>query len=142
MNSQEGPSTTPPQEGMGVMTNGNKIVDVSSQFRKIAEVAVLHSGGRLRLAFKESDSDESVNKHAGHFLKLDEKRFGWDIDFYCTDAFFSGSEVTLELFLREVIYPLRGVLPESYAKSCEALCTLGESVYTEDMLPKWRARFR
>jgi len=109
---------------------------------EIAEIAVSHSGNRLRLAFNEEDESKRFQAEAKHFLKLDEKRIGRDIELYG----FMGDEVvgwqqTLAMFLEEVVLPLKSALPESYAKAGEELRILGESVYTESVLPRWRELF-
>jgi len=105
---------------------------------KIAELAVQHSGGRLRLAHNEEDSSRKQCSDAAHFLKFDEKRFGRDIELY---GFMGdgpiGWEQTLPTFLEEVILPLKQILPESYAKASEALCELGTAVYSGGTLQSW-----
>ena len=40
---------------------------------RIAELAVTHSGGRLRIAISENDEDESLQPESARFLKLDDK---------------------------------------------------------------------
>lgn len=108
----------------------------------IAEIAVQHSDGRLRLAFNEDDASEEFIGSAGRFLKLDGQRIGRDIELYG----FLGDEIvdwqqTLVMFFEEIILPIRGVLPESYTNAGEALKTLGDSVYSGYRLKLWRKMF-
>lgn len=113
-----------------------------AELLKIVEVAVQHSGGRLRLAFNEEDESEEFVGGAARFLKLDGKRLGRDIELYG----FMGDDVigwqqTLAMFLGEILSPLKSVLPESYAKAGAVLRMLGESVYPENILQQWRDLF-
>ena len=102
---------------------------------EIVKTAVQYSGDRLRLAFDEEDG-------AAHFLKLDGKRLGRDIELYgfMGDSII-GWQQTLAMFLEEILLPLKSILPESYAKAGEALRTLGESVYPDDIIQQWRELF-
>lgn len=113
-----------------------------AELLKIAELAVQHSDGRLRLAYNEKDESDEFTRGAGRFLKLDGKRIGRDIEQY---GFFGDSVAgwgeALVMFLEEVLLPFKNGLPKSYTKAAEALRTLGESVYPEDMLQQWRDLF-
>lgn len=109
---------------------------------KIAEVAVQYSDGRLRLAFNEEDDSEDFVGGAARFLKLDGKRLGRDIELYgFMDDSIAGWQQTLAMFLEEILLPLKSVLPESYTKAGEALRTLGESIYPDNILQQWRDLF-
>ena len=119
-----------------------KLEGKRAEVLKIAEIAVQHSGGRLRLVFNEEDESEEFVGGAARFLKLDGKRLGRDIELYG----FMGDDIvgwqqTLAMFLEEIIFPLKSELAESYAKAGEALRTLGESVYPENILQQWRDLF-
>lgn len=112
-----------------------KLEGKRAELLKIAEITVQHSGGRLRLVFNEENESEKFVGDAAHFLKLDGKRLGRDIELYG----FMGDDIvgwqqTLVMFLEEILLPLKGALPESYAKASEALRTLGKSVYPENIL--------
>lgn len=121
-----------------------KLKGKKAELLKIAEIAIQNSGGRLRLAFnEEDDSEKFVGSVAGvRFLKLDGKRLGRDIELYgFMGDDIAGWQQTLIMFLEEILFPLKSVLPESYAKAGEALRTFGESVYSEIILQQWRDLF-
>lgn len=119
-----------------------KLEGKRAELLKIAEIAVQHSGGRLRLAFNEEDDSEEFVGGAARFLKLDGKRFGRDIELYgFMGDDIAGWQQTLAMFFEEIIFPLKSVLPESYAKAGEALRTFGESVYPKRILQQWRDLF-
>lgn len=120
-----------------------KLEGKSAELLKIAEVAVQHSAGRLRLAFNEKDDSEEFLGSAARFLKLDGKRLGRDIEIYSfiNDTLTNGWGQTLVMFLEEIILPLKSTLPESYAKGGELLKSLGESVYPENVIQSWRDLF-
>ena len=124
-------------------TPGNTSQSQEAELFNIVGLAVWDSGGRLRIAFNEEYESEDFVDSAARFLKLDGKRLGRDIKLYC----FMGDEIvgwqqTLVMFLEEIILPLKSKLPESYAKASEALRTLGESVYPENILQQWRDLFQ
>lgn len=105
---------------------------------KIAKIAVKFSGGRLRLAYNEEDESKKFVGNAARFLKLDGKRFGRDIELYgFMGDDIAGWQQVLVMFLKEVILPLRQVLPKSYTKASEALRLFGKSIYPEDLYKQW-----
>ncbi len=113
-----------------------------SVLMRIADIAVQNSGGRLRLTYNEEDESRKSVRHKQHFLKLDEKRIGRNLQVYV----FLGDEVIgwqqlLGEFLKEVLLPIKSELPKSYAKASEALRVFGESVYSEHLLWQWRGLF-
>lgn len=119
-----------------------KLEGKRAELLKITEIAVQHSSGRLRLAFNEEDESEEFVGGAARFLKLDGKRLGRDIELYgFMGDDIAGWQQTFAMFLEEILLPLKSVLPESYAKAGEALHTLGESVYPENILQQWRDLF-
>jgi hypothetical protein len=109
---------------------------------RIAETAVAHSGGRLRIAISEADDNESLQPAAARFLKLDGKRLGRDIELYdFLGRTIVGWPVTLAEFLLETLAPVKTTLPESYHHAGEALKQLGRSVYPADACAEWDACF-
>src|SRR3989338_10240222 len=89
-----------------------KLEGKRAELLKIAELAVQHSGGRLRLAFNEEDESEEFIGGAARFLKLDGKRLGRDIELYG----FMGDDIvgwrqTLPVVLEGSIFSLKGELP-------------------------------
>lgn len=119
-----------------------KLEGKRAELLKIAEIAVQHSSGRLRLAFNEEDESEEFVGSAARFLKLDGKRLGRDIELYgfMGDAI-AGWQETLAMFLEEILFPIKSKLPKSYAMAGEMLRTLGESVYPKKIIQKWRDLF-
>ena len=120
-----------------------KLKGKRAELLKIAEIAVQHSGGRLRLALSEEDESEEFAGNAARFLKLDGKRLGRDIELYgfMGDGI-AGWQQTLAMFLEEILIPLKNKkLSESYTKAGQALCALGESVYPENILQQWHNLF-
>lgn len=115
--------------------------DMLAEILKIADVAVRHSGGRLRLAKSEQDDSTKSEPEAGHFLKLDRKRLGRDIALYSFMGEFGGWEGILPMILEEILLPLRFTLPESYNEASKLLRELGESVYPEHLIEEWRHLF-
>lgn len=108
----------------------------------IAELAVIHSEGRLRIAISENNEDDTFKPGAARFLKLDGKRLGRDIeqyDFMGRKA--TGWEMVLLSFLGEVVTPLKVVLPESYKHASAALKKLGLKIYRPEAHADWRACF-
>jgi hypothetical protein len=127
-------------------TSDHKRFETDEEKRKellrIAEVAVQHSGERLRLAHNEDDASENFVADAAHFIKFDGKRVGRDVELYgMMGELVEGWQSTLVRFLEEVLMPLKRELPESYAKAGEALRILGESVYPAEILQDWRGIF-
>lgn len=118
------------------------INDKRAELMKIAEMAVQCSDGCLRMAYNEEDESKDHVADAAHFLKLDEKRLGRDIELYgfMGDGPF-GWEETLAMFLEEILLRLRNRCPESYEKAGDMLRTLGESVYSAEYIKLWRDLF-
>jgi hypothetical protein len=92
------------------------------------------------MAHNEEDENRKHDSGASQFLKLDEKRLGRDLELYGF-AWEMGREQALLMFFEEVVLPLRGILPESYAKASEALRELGSTVYSGDALHSWSKLF-
>jgi hypothetical protein len=100
------------------------------------------SGGRLRLAHNEYDKSRKIAKDAAHFLKLDEKRLGRDIELYgFMGAEIMGWQEALVLFLEEVVLPLKNTVPSAYNKASESLIEIGKRVYSTELLAKWEELF-
>ncbi len=118
-----------------------KLEGKRAELLRIAEIAVQYSGGRLRLAFNEEDDTEKFVGDAARFLKFDGNRLGRDIELYGFMGDISGWQQPLAMFFEEVLLPFKSLLSESYDKAGEALRTLGESVYPENILQQWRDLF-
>jgi hypothetical protein len=104
--------------------------------RNIAEA----SGGRVRLAFQEDCESWDHIASAAHFLKLDERRLGRDIELYGFMGKVDGKPAALTYFVEEVVLPLRPI-PEPYAVAVGAMKTLGREIFPADMIEEWDALF-
>lgn len=107
---------------------------------QIAKNIAESSGGRIRLAFQEDDDSNSHVPDAAHFLKLDEKRIGRDLELYGFMSEIQGEQTTLAMFVEEVILPVKAV-SESYKVAVDAMKTLGRRVYPAEMIDEWDAIF-
>jgi hypothetical protein len=104
--------------------------------RNIAEA----SGGRVRLAFQEDCESRDHIASAAHFLKLDERRLGRDIEIYGFMAKVQGNQGALVEFVEEVVLPLRQI-PDTYDVAVAAMKALGREIYPADMIQEWDALF-
>lgn len=123
-----------------VATDASK-QDYSAILSSIADAIVLHSEGRIRLAFNEKDRTSECDPEAAHFLKLNEVRLGRDLEVYKFMGRMMGWEFPILHFLEEVVLPLKSNAHESYTKASEALRELGEKLFPEERLADWRAIF-
>ena len=109
---------------------------------RIAEVAVAHSEGRLRIAISEEDDDEAFQPAAARFLKLNGKRLGRDIELYdFMGRAIAGWPIVVSDFLCEVILPLKAVLPVSFLHAGDELKRLGRSVLPPELHAEWDGLF-
>lgn len=119
-----------------------KLVGIGAELLEIAELAVKHSDGRLRIAYNEKDDTSEFDQMAEHFLKFDGQRLGDDLELY---AFFGESKVgwdsVLPRFFEEYLLSIRNDLPESYTNASLMLCALGSLVYEDDILKRWHKLF-
>ncbi|MCJ7792802.1 MAG: hypothetical protein MUP45_02395 [Candidatus Marinimicrobia bacterium] len=114
-----------------------------SQYRQslmeIAQIVVDNSEGRARLAFQEEDGRTDKVIEAAHFIKVDGKRVGRDIELYgfLGDAAIGWKQTFVE-FLSEVLKPIRSLgLAQSYTAAGERLRQLGHEVYEPKLLDRW-----
>ena len=109
----------------------------------IAQIIADNSGERIVLFFNEEDDSKSHNPDAGHFLKLDNNRFGRDIETYGLMTKMIGWDGTLVYILIEIIMPLRGLgLEQSYQMAAEKLKHLGYEKLTQDQIDTWNKIFQ
>lgn len=106
---------------------------IGDGLREIANLAAQCSGGRLRLAQNEEDESEKTSLNASHFLKLDEKRLGKDIEMYIFLGHRDSWHEALNQFIIDIILPLAEILPESYKKATEGVNKLRECVYLKEV---------
>lgn len=103
-----------------------KLEGKKAELLRVAETAVQYSNGRLRIAFNEEDSSKGDVGNAARFLKLDENRLGRDIELYgFMGESLIGWQQAAMMFQAEVLLPIEGILPESYARANEILLKLG-----------------
>ena len=75
---------------------------------------------------------------ATHFLKLNDRRLGYDLEAYGVSAEAAeGWQGILYRFLKEVVLPLESAAPEAYRVACEKLIEMGKKVYPADFQPAW-----
>lgn len=92
----------------------------------------------LRVAYKEESETTDAAAGAAHFLKLNERRLGRDLEQYgFMGASIMGWQGTLVLFLEEVVLPLEKAAPTSYVVACEKLKEIGKQVYPTDLQADW-----
>lgn len=92
---------------------------------RIAKLAAKHSGGHLRISYREEHRSKRRAKDAGHFLKLDGKSIGHDIETYSIVFPKRGWKPALAWFSRDVLFLIEKRLPKAYEKATEALRGLG-----------------
>jgi len=86
---------------------------VSSEFWDIIKEMINLSDGRLRLASAEKDDSNDPAFGVAHFLKLDGKRIGKDIEVYLfLGQCIAGWHSALDQFTKDMISPISGALPE------------------------------
>lgn len=109
----------------------------------IAKEIVRRSGGRARLAFKEADTTKAPVKDAAHFIKVDGKRVGRDIEMYgFFGDFLEGWPMTLAEFLAEVLVPVRSLrLKRSYKVAASMLKKMGQELVPAKNLKAWNSLF-
>lgn len=109
----------------------------------IAELVVAHSRGRASMAYQEEDTTADKALDAAHFIKVDGRRVGRDIEVYGFMGDGAGGwEATLFRFFEEVLLPVRELgLADSYAAAGEKLKELGHKVYTQNLHAGWDALF-
>jgi hypothetical protein len=109
-------------------------------FLGTAEIAVKHAGGRLRVAHNEEDQTADPQPEAAHFLKLDGKRLGRDLELYAFMVKLAGAAALAD-FIAEVLIRLRGELPGAYAAAAADFKTHGRAHVPPDMRDAWNKLF-
>lgn len=109
----------------------------------IAQLIAKHSQGRASLAYQEEDGTADKALDTAHFIKVDGRRIGRDIELY---GFMGdgpvGWEATLAQFLEEVLLPVKwSGLADAYAVAGEQLKELGHRVYPSELHTDWDALF-
>lgn len=100
-----------------------------------------YSDGRIRLVYEEQDESEDKDAQSAHFLKLDGRRLGRDIELYGMMSQVMCWEETFVMFFEEVILPLREHAPSSYQKTSNLLMEAGLKVYPPELHQQWQKIF-
>lgn len=108
-------------------------------FLQIAKTIAEFSEGKIRIAFNEEDDSTAEEKEAAHFLKLNDRRIGRDIELYGFMAKISPKQALPDFF--EFLISIKQECPESYEKASIKLKDLGAKVYEGDILNDWNGLF-
>lgn len=96
---------------------------MKDELMTIAQRLVSSSEGRLRIAFNEDDGTTAKVADAAHFLKLDERRIGRDIELYGFLGRTASNAIALTDFLEGVILPLQQI-PAAFQVGLQELAHL------------------
>lgn len=106
-------------------------------FTSAAEVAVLHGADRLRIAHNEDDATTDTAGDAAHFLKLDGKRLGRDLELYAFMLKMMGAAALAD-FIGEIILPLKSAgLAEAHRRAWEDFRAHGRAYVPADSVESW-----
>ncbi len=108
-------------------------------FLQLAKIIAEASNGKIRIAFNEQNESTIKDEQAAHFLKLNGKRVGRDMEVYGLMAKFSQENALVE-FLELLVFVKEECLV-SYQKASIALKDLGTKVFKEDLLEDWNKLF-
>jgi len=103
--------------------------DFSEWVMELARVIADNSGGAITLVEREQDDTSSVCDDAAHFLKLNHKRLGRDVELYGFMGKITGIEPVLPDILMEIMLPIKADCSESYEKAAEMMKERGKVVY-------------
>lgn len=78
---------------------------------------------RIRIAKNEEDGSTGPCKEAARFLKLDEQRFGRDLELYGLLAKIEGEQWATTMLLEELVLPLKARAFDAMKAGCEHLRT-------------------
>lgn len=107
-----------------------------------AEIAVQHSGGRLRIAHNEEDISKGADKEAAHFLKLDGRRLGRDVELYAWMMELQGDAATLADYIMEVLIPVEQAIPEAGRHMAVFLKAEGRAFVPPEHVEAWNGLFK
>lgn len=114
--------------------------DFRRSLMKIATDIAEASSGKFRLARNEADDLRTPDKEAAHFLKMDERRYGRDIELYGLMELAVGEGGALLQFAEEIVLPLKQLAPGPYAVAVEALKSMGRTIFPAQA-DEWNALF-
>lgn len=116
-------------------------MDLRDELMKLAETMVAAAPETLRLAYNEDDATTDEVKDAAHFLKIDGRRFGRDIELYGFMGKMQGEWNAIVDFAAEVVLPIKAAAPAAYAIAAERLKTFGRDHLDADKIGDWEALF-
>lgn len=110
-------------------------------FMKVLEIIVEHSGGKIRIAHNEADESDEKELQAQHFLKVDGKRFGRDMETYDFMASINPAQALPDF--AEIVLSIKKDFPESYQHAVVLMKELGQRVYEgrPDLIVSWNGIF-
>lgn len=128
---------------MAADQNGERATPgLRSGFIAIARGMGEASGGRLAIVFGEADDSAASESEAAHFLKIDGRRHGRDIEVYAFLAKLEGEPAALVRFVEELVLPLEGV-PASHAVGLQGAEALGPRFFEDEtLLAEWAGLLR
>ncbi len=107
---------------------------------ELANVMVNASGGRLRVAHNEQDNSTDSQTEAAHFLKVDEKRLGRDLELYSFMSEIMGWPALVATLLAELLLPIKSIGPV-YDAGREILLCWGRDIYTPEQYTEFVTLF-
>jgi hypothetical protein len=117
-------------------------VDLTARLLALVGKIVESAGGKVRVALNEEDDSTEAQPEAAHFLKVEDKRLGRDIEIYGFMGEVAGGASAVASFLEEVAIPLKGVLePDAHSQVMGDVEQLGDEVCPEDIRASWHAIF-
>lgn len=105
-----------------------------------AECLVAQSTDQLRIAHNEKDATTENDIEAAHFLKLDGKRIGRDLELYGFMAKIMGEGPMLTHLMSEILYGVKH-LEAAYQTGSECLREWGIDIFEADKHKDWIALF-
>lgn len=116
-------------------------MDLRHELMKLAEAMVAADPEMLRLAYNEDDATTDEVKDAAHFLKIDGRRCGRDIELYGFMGKMQGEWNALVDFTVEIVLPIKTVAPAAYVVAADRLRALGRDHLDADKVGDWEACF-
>jgi hypothetical protein len=108
----------------------------------IAKKIAFYSSGRARLAFAEKNESKAPFRANGHFIKVDGKRVGQDIELFGCEAGNVNWELIFLKFFEDILLPIRKLgLEDSYNIAAGNLKILGHEVFKPADILEWDELF-
>ena len=112
------------------------------QLMDIAKKIAFYSSGRARLAFNEKNESKATFWANAHFIKVDGKRVGQDIELFGCEAGKVNWELIFLKFFEDILLPIRkSGLEDSYNIAAGSLKKLGREALKPADIPEWDELF-